>query len=592
MDFYHSFQSSVREKLNIWIILILLLGSLLRLIDLGGIPSGFQYDEIQSAYNGFLISKHLKNIQGEFLPTDIDYFRDFRPAFNAYLSSVTVKLLGNHETSGRLPSALLGIITILLVYLLTLKFFQKKQIAILAALLIAISPYHVIFSRSSSDSIIDVTLSIFAILISLKYLGKGDKKLLPLILVTWIFSFYTYQTGRIMIPILSSVIIIIDWLKTKSFSKSKWLIFTLIIFLIFPLGYSIATKKGSSRFNQVSVFANPEIQRSLNQIITESGVVGINPTIVRVFNNKLISYSMQASQNYLYFFSPENMLFDKNVKPLRYKIPQVGLITITEYLGLLAACYFFIKGKNKIKSSFPFIAILIAPLPAAITSEDFQRSIYLIPYWQILASFGLYNMIKSITSKKLLLFGVSIVIVVVTYQALFFAYQYFLISPVHEPFYRTYERKELAIFLGSNENMNKNVLLSEYDGTYIYYLYFNKLDIFSLKYKKPTKYFEGDFTMVNMTFKKNRCLGGNDYLENRYDMSIEYEDCKKFPFLAPVKEFRRKDGSLVLVAYNINGYIYDLQRQYQETCEKDWGPSDGDLLQSANSIRTTINNCN
>jgi len=539
---------------------ILFLGALLRLTYLSKVPSGLHYDEAQSGYNAFLISQHLKNIHGEFLPTDIDYFQDFRPAGNSYFTAISVRAFGLNEFSTRLPAAILGTITIYLTYLLAFKIFSNKKIGYLAAFLLSISPYQIVFSRASSDGIFDSFCVLLSLIFILNFLEKGRKIWLPLIYIFLFFSFFIYQTSRFMAPVLIILLLFSHYLfeRAKSY-RYKLVLLILIIYLIFPLGFNLVQGKANARFNQVSTFSYPEVQRALNESITESGTLGIKPLIVRAIHNKPLAYLQDISKRYLSFFEPSTVLFD-TTRPIRYRLPMMGMFTLAEYVGLLLGIYTMFRYQSKRLKWFILGALLLSPIPSAITFEDFpnfQRALYLIPFWQIIAAYGIYSFIIT-ASKKIKVTTSIFLIAIIIFQFIVFIYQYFLISPIHEPFYRNYERKELALFLASDEVKKYNKIgLSEHDGTYIFYLFFNKLDISNVKVKKKTKYFQGDFTLSNLNFINKNCLDLNDFLLGQYDLTIQLESCKSFSFNKPSHYFRRKNNSLALIAYETDKKLFE-----------------------------------
>ncbi len=555
-------------KIDTILVIIIIFGALIRLYNLTNVPSGLHIDETQSAYNGFLISKHLTNIHGEFLPTDIDYFEDYRPALSSYLTAPFTFLLGNNEVSARLPSALAGILTIFLTYKLCLLLLKDRNIARFSALFLAVSPYHVVFSRASTDGIIDIMWSVLSLICIISFFkGRGGKWIF-FAYIFWILGFFTYQTSRFLTPIMVLITTVYGHFILKvNFKKILIVILFLIAFLIFPLGYFIKSGKAGGRFDQVSVFSFPETQRSLNETITESGYYKLNPSIVRTFHNKITAYTEEIGHRYISFFSPDTVLFNTTL-PIRYSVKNIGMITIFEFIGLLSAVYFSIRKKERKMLLFCGM-LLIAPIPSAITFEaspNFQRAIYLLPFWQILAGYGTYLALISLPRKLLrptiYLASSSIFI----WYLAFFMYQYFLITPVHEPFYRADEQKELALYLNSKDVVDKKIILSDNAGTYIYYLFFNKLDIFNVHVEKPTKYFRGDFKLANLNFKKERCFSDNKLFEHNYNIVILFEDCDAYPFLKKEKDFRRKDGSLALVAYKIdvNGLKEYLNKKYSE----------------------------
>ncbi len=549
----------ISSKIN-WVLLgIIIIGSILRLVNLNNVPSGLHFDEAQSGYNAFTLSKHLKNIQGEFLPTDIDYFQDFRPAGNSYLTALTVGIFGLNETTIRLPAAIFGILTIYLTYLIAFKIFKKKEVGYFSAFLIAISPYHIVFSRASTDGIIDLFWVLLSITLVLRFLEIKNKSLLLISYIFLLFSFFTYQTSRFMAPVLIFLLTLTHFIFYRvRTSTYKWILILIMVYFIFPWGYFAVKGKTGARFNQVSTFSFPEVQRQINESVTEAGTLKIPVVLTRILHNKPLGYLQDISARHLSFFSPPLVLFD-TTKPSRYRVPSMGMFSIIEFTGLLLGLYFMFRYKGNNLKWFILAALLIAPLPSSITFDDFpnfQRAIYLIPFWEILAGFGIYSLFAY--SKKYRKLTFVPFFLIFSLQFTFFIYQYFLISPIHEPFYRNYEEKELALFLNSDEiKKYSKIGMSDNRGTYIFYLVFNKLDIFNLNVQKEGKYFHDNFILSNLYFSKNRCLGVGDFLKEEYSLVIQFEDCKVFSFNKPVHFFRRKDNSLALVAYQTDHKLFE-----------------------------------
>ena len=250
----------------------------------------------------------------------------------------------------------------------------------------------------------------------------------------------------------------------------------------------------------------------------------MNPVFVRIFHNKIVAYSSDILKRHLSFYSPQILLFD-DARPIRYQISNIGFITPFEYLFALVGIYFFVRKKIK-QLIFVTLVIIIAPLPSAITFEDFpnfHRAIYLIPYVQILAALGLYMIFMNIKFHKAFTFiGVGIF----AWYSCFFILQYFILSPLHEPFHRNYENKEISKYLDQNKNIYDRVGLTGETGIYISYLYFNELDVLEIPINKEGKYFNGEYNIENVYFTKYRCVDTISTIYNRFDLVINLNECE------------------------------------------------------------------
>lgn len=147
----------IRRQINssrheyIAIIIIIIIASILRISDLSGV--GFNNDE--AIYSG-----QAATLAG---------FNEFREHFSIFrahplLLQFTISILftnfGISDTIARLVPAVFGVAIVLLTYLIGKALFDKK-IAMVAAVVISILPYHVIVSR---QVLLDVPLAFFTVL--------------------------------------------------------------------------------------------------------------------------------------------------------------------------------------------------------------------------------------------------------------------------------------------------------------------------------------------------------------------------------------------------------------------------------------------
>src|SRR3989338_9833529 len=128
------------------LILIILLAAFLRFWQLGENPPSLTWDEAAWGYNAYSLGIDGKDEFGRFLPLNyLESFGDFKPPVYAYLDIIPVKFLGLNEFAVRFPSALFGVLTVLLTYFLVKRLFpqskQKENYAFVSSLFLAISPW-------------------------------------------------------------------------------------------------------------------------------------------------------------------------------------------------------------------------------------------------------------------------------------------------------------------------------------------------------------------------------------------------------------------------------------------------------------------
>ena len=199
------FRLSRQEYL--FLIIIIVSASVLRVWDLGNV--GFNGDE--AVYSGQ--SATLAGYE-EFAK----YFSIYRahPLFLQFIVSLFFSSFGVSDTIARIAPAIFGILTVIFVYFIGKELYDKR-VAMVAAIVMTIIPYHIIVSR---QVLLDVPLSFFSTLtlfFVIRYLGQ-DKG------IHWLYfigassglSFLSKEVG--IFVLVASIICLI---LTKKFSLKK-----------------------------------------------------------------------------------------------------------------------------------------------------------------------------------------------------------------------------------------------------------------------------------------------------------------------------------------------------------------------------------
>jgi len=129
------------KKHHLILIAIIALAAALRLYSLDTIPPGLWPDE---ALNGTqALTEPLKLFYPE---------NNGREGLIMWLDALSFRFLGVSMFSFRLVPAIIGILTVLGIYLLGSEMFKKKSVGLLAAFFVATSFWHINFSRINSEN--------------------------------------------------------------------------------------------------------------------------------------------------------------------------------------------------------------------------------------------------------------------------------------------------------------------------------------------------------------------------------------------------------------------------------------------------------
>lgn len=251
------FQNNKFAKLiNIPLLAVILIAALLRVSFLSTVPNGFYCDEASDGYDSYSILKTLHDQNGEFLPLFAKALgNDYREALYIFITVPFIGIFGLNEFATRLPAALIGTFSVLILYYLVKEFFNK-EVALVSALFLAVSPWHIQFSRIAFSRAL---LLPFFLMLGLLFFVKSFKQSNYGILSSLMFglSLYTYSSARVFVPLFILGLVFIFW-KHLWRDKQNLFLATLIFFLIFiPLFIFWISPEGMTRATQVGLIKNP-----------------------------------------------------------------------------------------------------------------------------------------------------------------------------------------------------------------------------------------------------------------------------------------------------------------------------------------------
>lgn len=131
---------------------LVLLAALLRLVALEQAPLPVNQDELSNLYDATCLAETGADRWGVRQPVLLQGFGDldYRPALQAWLTAGPMKLGGFSVGLGRAVSGVLGTLTVLLVALVARPLLGPGG-ALLAALLVTLSPWHLLYSRLAHE---------------------------------------------------------------------------------------------------------------------------------------------------------------------------------------------------------------------------------------------------------------------------------------------------------------------------------------------------------------------------------------------------------------------------------------------------------
>jgi len=223
--------------------LIVLLGGFLRIYNLSGSPPSLNWDEAALGYNAYSILKTGKDEYGKVLPVFTRSFDEYKSTLPLYLMIPSIKIFGLNEFGVRFPSALMGTLAIVLIFLLAREIFKDERIALISSFVFAIEPWAVHLSRVYQEA---NTANFFLLLGLLLFLYSQKRhKLLPFSILSFMLSMYTYNANKLLIPLFLIVLVVLNAGNLRQYSK-KVLKVSLSILVLFLFAFVVLAFTGQA----------------------------------------------------------------------------------------------------------------------------------------------------------------------------------------------------------------------------------------------------------------------------------------------------------------------------------------------------------
>ena len=367
---------------NIILVLIVILAAVLRFTLLTYNPPSLNWDEVSHGYNVYSVLKTGMDQWGQKFPIiNFRAYGDYPTTLNLYLTIPAVAIFGLTEFAIRFPHTLLGILTIISVYFLTWGLTKRKDISLLSAFLVAVTPWYVFTSRF----VVQSNLSVFLLTTSAAFFVNRDKNK-RFILITYyllLITLFSYHTTRIFSPLFLLGLVVV---YKKTFSWILIAIFFAVTAVIYLNPNTWVRSKVLSIINDSAVSRIIEVRSKSN----------LPEPVERLIYNRPVYFVKEFSKNYISYFFPK-FLFLEGGTQYQFSVPKTGPLYLINlpffYLGL----YFLTKKDYRLL----LLWLVLAPIPASLTNEKLTviRATTMLPVTEILTAMGVFFVLDKISNK-------------------------------------------------------------------------------------------------------------------------------------------------------------------------------------------------
>lgn len=450
MDYVSLLKKDMKSKYLI--ILILIVGLFLRFYKLGSIPNGLYQDETAIGYNAYSILTTGKDEYGKSLPLYFKSFGDYKLPVYIYATVPAIKIFGMTPFAVRFPSALFGFLTIPLFYLLVFKLSKNNNLALTAAGLLAINPWHIHYSRAAFE----VSISLFFFLLGTFWLVNPKKGYFLLGTLCFIIAFYSYNLTRLLAPLLY---IVVNYSLYPKIRKNEILLTTLISFiLLLPFFISFTALGGLGSSRGTLIFTSAVVQAPLLEF--RSYMTALPVFFTKLFFNTPILTLWQYIQNIASYLSVPFFFLSGSTHG-NHGIGTVGQFYLFELPVMVIGAYIFLQQKTMM-SRLLFSWLILTVAVASLTREapHATRSFFLLFPLIVLSAQGLLYW------KKLLpLIGLC---------AIWFISSYFIRFPIAYAKQWRSADYEVSMYIKNHEHEYDKILIDKNAGfIYTSYLFYS-----------------------------------------------------------------------------------------------------------------------
>lgn len=435
--------------------LIVILSSLLRFFKLTEIPGSLNPDEKFNGYLSYSLLKTGKDERGNFFPLSIKTFGNWTLPAYPVLTMIPVAILGLNDFSARSVGAVSGVIGLLLICFVTYEMFGKRQISLIAALLFAISPWSIFFSRISHEANLSIVFFLAGLLFFLK------KHYLPSSIFFGL-TLLTHYTFVLFTPLFIFSLIIINRKNLKPLKTGG------IIFLLFLAVSIISTLMGSiHEVKDVGLLNDPGMIYTRVERFRTDGAHKI-PDLMLYIHNRYLGAFNQFFLNYTNSFSP-SFLFDKGGEKILHNTGYTGNLYQMEFIFLLIGGALLFWRKEKM---LPILIawFLLGPLPSAITKDapSSTRLFVIMPVLAMISSYGIYWLGKSAKT--------AFVISLITIGSVLIFLEFYFVHLNNQRLQFFHYGYKQAVLIGQKYPNYNVVMVGPENFPYIAFLFYNQYD--------------------------------------------------------------------------------------------------------------------
>jgi 4-amino-4-deoxy-L-arabinose transferase-like glycosyltransferase len=371
---------------------IVLLGLLLRVWALDQSPPSLDPDEVSIGYNAWSLARTGRDEYGHTLPLTFRAFGEYkRPAY-IYAAVPGLALLGPTPHAVRLPAAVFGALSVPLLYGVAVLLLRSWRAGLCAALLLAVSPWHLQFTRAAREaSLLVLAILLLAYALLKAWHARPTERFRggPWYLcagLAFLLALYDYPGALVFAPLFVLVLARCYWGRLLR-APRLWLAGAVLLVGagLVPLGLQMLDGSARERLNQASIVNVPALRALSRERVTRD----VRDGAPRLLNEPLAMGLRGAVGAYLSHFDP-TYLFTTGDQEWRHHSSDHGQLLLWDLPLLCAGAVVLVRRWRRPAMQAIGSWLLIGPVAASFAENapHAVRTIVMLPAWYLLAGAG------------------------------------------------------------------------------------------------------------------------------------------------------------------------------------------------------------
>ena len=362
--------------------------ALLYVVDLGRTPVYFGGDEAHFAVVGHSLATTGRNLNGDVMPLFFslaDPTSDLRPMpwgntwyqpFLFYLVAAFLTVAPLSEFVVRLPVAIIGgVVTPVLVYLVALRLFKKRPLALFSAAVFALMPPQVILSRQALDYVCPLPFILGWLWFLIDYTDTRRLRSLVIGGLCLGVGFYSYIASWVMMPIYIALSLLVLWRVERApvrplLASIAGFALPLLVFIPWLWTHPAMLRETFDRYQmsdqqQVSLIQEPENALRLDKLAA-------------------------TVSTYWSYFDP-SFLFMIGGPSMTTSTGRIGVFLLPLAVLLPLGVFTLLRRPDPSGlHALMLLAVVVAPIAATLKGQPFmtQRVLFMLPFAALIATYG------------------------------------------------------------------------------------------------------------------------------------------------------------------------------------------------------------